>query len=235
MVYTETITRRELERIMRQIPNFPPRGHGVMILCKHEYSAKDCDCRSCLHHTGRGRNIRCGLEKCSCLEERIKAGAASYKETLYETMSFVSDKSFMNRLNQYLKESEEFPMDYRNEKHRIAFTEAVEKLNRRNFALMAAVYLLTADHQLWKVSKRQMDRNGIKLREIRLENSTEYAYTLFCAAKDLALGTKHLTISDLADTDLIPPRIFALICNAMAIRRFGLGAIHFENKSQRGV
>lgn len=231
MLYTETITRRELERIMRQIPNFRPRGHGVVILCEHEYSAKDCDCRSCPHHTGRGRKIGCGVEKCLCLEERIKAGAASYKEALTETMSAIRNPMFIRRLNQYLNESEECPMDYRNEKHRIAFTEAVEKLNRRNFALMAALYLLTADHRLWIAAKRYTERNVIRINSIKLRDCSVNAYTLLCAAKDLYLGTKHLTVSDLADTDLISPRMFALICNAMAIRRFGLGAINYKERT----
>lgn len=230
MLYTETITRRELELIMCQIPNFPPRGQGVVVLCEHEYSAQDCDCRSCPHHTGRGRKIGCGVEKCICLEERIKAGAASHKEVLTETMSSIRNPLFIRRLNQYLKESEECPMDYRNEKHRMAFTEAIEKLNHKNYALMSALYLLTADYPLWRVSKRHVDRNEIKIRDIRFENCTANSYTLLSAAKDLYIGTKHLTISDLADTVLIQPKMFALICNAMAIRRFGLGAIHFDNK-----
>ena len=42
------------------------------------------------------------------------------------------------------------------------------------------------------------------------------------------IGTKHLTISDLSDTELISPMLFGVICNAMAIRRYGLGAIQFK-------
>ena len=61
-----------------------------------------------------------------------------------------------------------------------------------------------------------------------ISNTTEAGYALFCCAKDLAIGTKHLTISDLADSDLIPPKLFGVICNAMAIRRYGLGAIQFK-------
>ena len=59
---------------------------------------------------------------------------------------------------------------------------------------------------------------------IKLNNCAERAYTLYCAAKDLTLGTKHLTVSDLSDANLVPPMLFRTICNAMAIRRFGLAA-----------
>ena len=59
-------------------------------------------------------------------------------------------------------------------------------------------------------------------------------YALYCASKDLYLGTKNLTIGDLADTDLIPSKIFGLICNGMAIRRFGLGAIQLNQNNESG-
>ena len=58
-----------------------------------------------------------------------------------------------------------------------------------------------------------------------LPKATAKRYTLYCAAKDLTLGTKHITVSDLSDADLVPPMLFRTICNAMAIRRFGLAAI----------
>ena len=90
---------------------------------------------------------------------------------------------------------------------------------------MAAIYLLTAEHKLWMQIKRFVERNEIKFDGFKPKDSTENGYTLLCCAKDLYLGTKHITISDLADTELVAPRMFALICNAMAIRRFGLGAI----------
>ena len=121
-------------------------------------------------------------------------------------------------------------MDYRNEKHRIAFTEAIQKLNRKDYALMSAIYLLTAEHALWMKAKQRVRQNEICFDAIKLRNSTENGYTLFCCAKDLYLGTKHITIKDLADKELIRPRIFDLICNAMAIRRFGLDAVNFNSE-----
>lgn len=64
-----------------------------------------------------------------------------------------------------------------------------------------------------------------------LKGSTANGYTLYCTAKDLYLGTKNLTIGDLADTTIIEPKIFGVICNAMAIRRYGLGAVKFKERT----
>lgn len=132
-----------------------------------------------------------------------------------------------------MKEREENSMDCRNEKHQIVFTEAIQKLNRKDFPLMSAVYLLTAEHALWMAAKRNIGDNIIHFDRIRLQNSTENAYTLFCCVKDLYIGTKHITAKDLADKDLISPKLFDLVCNAMAIRRFGLGAINYRKDDKK--
>lgn len=64
-------------------------------------------------------------------------------------------------------------MDYRNEKHRIAFVEAIQKLNRKDYALMSAAYLLTTVHSLWMKAKRRVWQNKICFDAIKLQNSTE--------------------------------------------------------------
>ena len=70
----------------------------------------------------------------------------------------------------------------------------------------------------------------ISFGKLRPKNCSEYSYPLYCAAKDLYLGTRHITINDLADNKLINAKTFALICNAMAIRKYGLGAIQFTDE-----
>ena len=121
-------------------------------------------------------------------------------------------------------------MEYRNEKHRVVFSEAIKHLNQKDKALMAALYLLTAEHKLWTRIRRFVERDEIQFDSFKPKDSTESGYTLFCAAKDLYLGTKRLTVGDLADPELIPPKTFTLICNAMAIKRLGLVAIHFKEE-----
>lgn len=132
-----------------------------------------------------------------------------------------------------LRESENNPMEFKNEKHRKVFAEAAEKLDKKNYKLMSALYLLTADLKLWNAVKRFVVKNEIRFQCIHLNGSTENGYTLYCAAKDLYLGTKNLSVCDLADTQLIPSKMFGLVCNAMEIRRFGLGAINYKQNKQK--
>ncbi|MFQ7078348.1 MAG: hypothetical protein ACLRSW_10625 [Christensenellaceae bacterium] len=82
--------------------------------------------------------------------------------------------------------------------------------------------------KLWQISKPWIDKNRIPLQHIHLRASGEESYILLCCAKDLTLGTKHLSIDDLADTTVITPQMFEILCNAIAIRRFGLDAIQYQ-------
>lgn len=121
-------------------------------------------------------------------------------------------------------------MIYRNEKHRTNFEDAIGKRDKKKYTLMAALYLLTADLRLWNAAKHHVEKNTIDFGSMKLNGIHENGYILFCGAKDLSAGTKHLCISDLADTKLVPPGIFALLCNGMAIRRFGLAAINNKER-----
>ncbi len=67
---------REIERLMRQIPNFRPRGYGVYIFSKFEYTAKDCDCRYCLHYR---KGYGCTEDQCPYMKERITAGVPLWR------------------------------------------------------------------------------------------------------------------------------------------------------------
>ena len=198
MLYTQSFHLQELERLMQTIPNFAPRGHGIIIL----------------------------REQCG---RRVQTGTMTQKEILREALANIHSPPFLHRLDQYLQRKEEYTMNYRNERHKVTFAEIVGETNRQNYGLLAALYLLTADHKLWMTAKRKISYDDIYFEQMHLPAGTERAYILFSTAKDLYLGTKHLTVRDLADPKLISPELFALICNAMAIRRFGLGAVKFKN------
>ena len=220
MIFSDSPQQKALERMMTAVPRFLPQGGGIMVRHHFAYTAEMCDCRYCLYYCRK-----CTADSCPCIEERILAGAEKRSEVISKTIKDIHNAAFHRRLNQFIIENEELPMNFKNKKHSQVFDEAVRKRNKKNFALMAAIYLLTAEHKLWMQIKRFVERNEIKFDGFKPKDSTENGYTLLCCAKDLYLGTKHITISDLADTELVAPRMFALICNAMAIRRFGLGAI----------
>lgn len=128
----------------------------------------------------------------------ITITAATPTEILAETMRQIRCPPFQKRFNEYI-ESEGKTMTYINEKHRARFTLAAKNIAKANYALLSALYLLTADQRLWSCCKHHINNGCVFFENIELHNCTERAYTLYCAAKDLTLGTKHLTVSDLSD------------------------------------
>ena len=149
---------------------------------------------------------------------------AARSELLTDTMRQIRCPPFRKRFHEYI-ESEENPMIYLNERHRARFVLAARNVRKDNFALLSALYLLTADGRLWSCCKHHIAANTVFFEKIKLYDCSEKAYTLYCAAKDLTLGTKHITVSDLADADLVPSMLFRTICTDVAIRRFGLVAV----------
>ena len=125
---------------------------------------------------------------------------------------------------------------FRNNAHRTVFLEVSRNMNRSNNAVLAALYLLTADSRLWNQVKDCVQHNQILFDQMRPKDHSTNSYALLCVAKDLCLGTNHMTLCDLADTELIPPKIFVIICNSMEIYRLGLDAIQEapERKTKSG-
>ena len=125
---------------------------------------------------------------------------------------------------------------FRNNANRAVFLEASRNMNSSNYALLAALYLLTADSRLWNQVKDCVHHNTIPFDQMKPKNHSTNSYALFSVAKDLYLGTNHMSLCDLADTELIPPKIFAIICNPMAVFRLGLDAVQEaqERKAESG-
>ena len=115
-------------------------------------------------------------------------------------------------------------MTYNSKIHQEVFDKAMVKKNENNYKLIAVIYLLTADNTLWNLAKDAVKKNTVDFNAIKLKAIHPKGYILYCAAKDIYLGTGHLTVSDLVNMNLVTAKLFGVISNAMAIRRFGMRA-----------
>ena len=224
MYFTIRTSLHPYEVMMQGIPNFLPRGHGTYIYRRETVPASQTDCQYCLHY----RSGKCRLAECPFLECKIANRTATVRQIMSTVFSAVTYPPFIWRLNRYIKESESKNMNYYSKKHENDFNQALERIDSNNLRVLSAVYLLTANTQLWRRVQNQVEKNCIHFDRMNLGSVDEKAYTLFCCAKDLYLGTKHITIADLADEQLISHKMFGMICNALAIRRFGADVLANE-------
>ena len=141
MIFTENRYDRSIEKMMKGIPNFYPRGSGIVVTGNFRYTAEMCDCKYCGYYGGKKKG--CLVPKCVCLEERISVGVASVKEIMNDTMNEIKHSGFLRRLKRYIKESEAKTLDVGNatvtvtvSENKITLTPSAGKLNASGRAVL---------------------------------------------------------------------------------------------------
>ncbi len=110
MIFTENRYDRSMEQMMKGIPNFYPRGSGIVVTGNFRYTAEMCDCEYCGYYGGKKKG--CLVPKCVCLEERISVGVASVKEIMTDTMSKINQAwRFPPQAQEKYKRKRGYPYD----------------------------------------------------------------------------------------------------------------------------
>lgn len=125
-------------------------------------------------------------------------------------------------------------LEFRNHLHESLFKMEVEKLHAPSATMLTALYLFTADHQLWNRTKQCIHEQNIHFIEIPLAGLSVPAYTLYKAAVTLCSEREELSFSELSDRNLISHALFSIICQALSIRRYGASPFNAaENNNDR--
>lgn len=113
-------------------------------------------------------------------------------------------------------------MYYKNKVHQKIFNKQAERNPcKSSNKYLAAVYLLTADRELWNTAKYEVERKDINFSKLKPKELSAEGYTIFVVAKDIYIGDTHITIKDICDRYLIPDKLFELFVTAIHICRFG--------------
>ncbi len=167
-----------------------------------------------------------------CIMEKVDwRGRGNYSEIVDCVISRMQLKHLKNRVEEIFLEVDS-EIIFRSMKHRKDFysllmgKRAKTLQHTPNYA--AAVFLLTADEELWEVVHRNVLDAGIYFDRIRLGGVTLEQYILFHAAKDVYYGTKHIRLSELTDRELMPNEILRLIVNAFVIEKCGVEIVEQE-------
>ena len=114
-------------------------------------------------------------------------------------------------------------MIYRDERHQHTFEkEAVMRPESISRALLAALYLLTADRNLWNQVRDQISLRRMYVEDMRPKNLTGTSYVYFAAAKDILSGTRNIQLMEITDPALLSMKSYMILCTALAIRAFGV-------------
>ena len=115
------------------------------------------------------------------------------------------------------------PMIYRDDRHHHTFEkEAAMRPESVSRALLAALYLLTADRNLWSQVKDHISLRRVYVEDMRPKNLTGTSYVYFAAAKDILSGSHTIQLMEIADPALLSMKSYMLLCTALAIRAYGV-------------
>ena len=115
------------------------------------------------------------------------------------------------------------PMIYRDERHQHTFEkEAAMRPESISRALLAALYLLTADRNLWSQVRDHISLRRMYVEDMRPKNLTGTSYVYFAAAKDILTGNRNIQLMEIADPALLSMKSYMILCTALAIRAYGV-------------
>ena len=211
--------RSEIE--MQQIPGFKSRKSG-MVVSRFSYTTMDCDCRSCIQKAEQKKGCEVTESICQC--ERLEAGCVPLNELLEAMAAEVGTAPFSARVSRLSAGDTQF---FDCGQHSLRFWNLWEthKTAPDEAAWCAAVFLLSADTFLWGKSAMAVGSDFIDFSSIQIHGVDLNGYVLFHVARDLYKGTKHISLSELTDPELVSDWAFWLVVKAFLIRRYGEAVI----------
>lgn len=210
-----------LEIEMQRPPGFRPRKSG-MIISRCACGTQECGCGLCAYKEGKSTGQT--AKRYACLCERIVAGCMPLSKLMEDLTAEADEKPFSARVARLSRNLSPF---FFLAGHQERFDSLLDGTSNPadTDVLYAALYLLSADRFLWGKSVPAVKQDAIRFKEIRIYGVDLGGYVLFHTAKDLYQGTKHISLSELTDHELVSDEVFRLVINAFLIRRYRLEVI----------
>lgn len=198
-----------------------------MYIRRFTYKKEDVDCKLCTEFRGRKK---CPHKICPYITERIEAGAVTYQEAVNAMVH--SGCQLIRRLPKLMQTySGSFWLDDRH-KSRMEFfnTRMGYSPSRNTPAYYAAMYLLTANETLYWRMANCFCHSGLDFSFAILRGISPHNYALYRAAVGLFTERRGVTLSEMADRELVDDDAFRLIINAMLIARYGIAAMKLKKE-----
>ncbi len=160
----------------------------------------------------------------------MEAGTVSYEDAVLET--FPGDAHLDARLHTVIQRfhGSMFLTAGHRQRMETAKRYTGHLRSRDKSAYFAALYLLTANPNLFGHAEKCFQRQGIEFDYAVLKNITPHNYTLFSAAKDIYADADGVSLADLANGEIVDTLAFSLIVNALLIVRYGPAVLEIRER-----
>lgn len=201
-----------------------------MYINTFKYQPSDVSCRLCTEYV---KKTGCTAHRCPWLAERIEAGVVGYREAVLETMP--RDRGLYQRLSLLVKSYPGTLWSNIQHEKRMEDVKTMQGYRRRRDTARyyAAMYLLTANGDIYRRTANCFCKHGLEFDYAVLRGISLHNYALFMAARSIYAKSADISLSDLADPEIIDPEAFRLIINAILIARYGLAAFQLHERGAR--
>ena len=214
---------RAMERLMMSQPGHKPRGGG-MYRSPFYYTPKDVECEYCQSYD---RKNPCLLCECICLEERIEAGVLELNMFVRDCFAYSMEPQLQERMQQQFRGRNS--CFFLSDTHRRRWTHWRELCWRLSDRNKAAIYLLTAYESLWHRMIWKCGNDGFDFQAVYLRGIKPELYSVYQAAKAIAVGSSNITLAELAAPELVTDEAFQLIICALLMAKYGDVVLNLEN------
>ena len=209
---------QELEQLMMLVPNFSPRGRGIIVV--HGFGKADAQEREdeilptlaeqfrfdsdigCLNSNGRGSSYDRFISSCfhECKSYRLQ----SRLEYLIRNCSgnFFISQTHRERFDSVCR-LQEIPV------------------KNRNPILLAVLLLLTADDKLWSAAKDHVYIDSFDFKKMNLSGINTDGYAIYQMAKTIYTAREYIRMDEIADKFLIGDQAFKAIIHSILIAKYG--------------
>lgn len=157
-------------------------------------------------------------------DTKIVEGKATTRESLEALLEEMKHPTYNRRLGRYLERNNREIRAFESLYHKQQFMALLNKKNCLDYRYLAALYLLTADERVWRDVRDAVTKNNIHFEKVTSIPSKD-GYEIYQVAKDLAEDTSHINLADIASSSTTKPSVFVVISKALAICRYGVGAV----------
>lgn len=218
---------QELEQLMMLVPNFVPRGSGMVVV--HGFGKVDAQEKEedvlptlpeqfrfdlnigCLKSNGRGASYDRFISSCfhECKSHRLQ----SRLEYLIRncTSDFFISQSHRGRVVSVCR-LQEIPVENRSPVH------------------LAVLFLLSADDKLWSTAKDHVYADSFDFKKMNLSGINTDGYAIYQMAKTIYTAKEYIRLDEIADKFLIGDQAFKAIIHSILIAKYGAPVLQVKFK-----
>lgn len=156
------------------------------------------------------------------LEARIK------EDSKVRMMLKLLTQEYMRRAKAVC-DAKDWELSFYDREHRDRFCEVLDgplgETLKRSSRLLAAVFLLTADAELWSKMRFLIKGDSVEIGNEAFKDANRDQYTLLFMAKEMYTGVEYITSKELVNRDIVPERLHCLFANAHLLQFCGVAVV----------